>query len=126
MADIERWISGEVEAENTSLAQYAGLDLETFPPAAQFPENDLAAVVDAVRKMAHTYNHGLDFPENVPAVLQYELMLEWLAEPTFIPAFGGMLTWDCCTGDAPGCRLGEYCPCLRIWAEWEDGDPANK
>lgn len=112
MEEIERYISGEGER---SLSYFTGLKKEHFPPADQLSESDMEEVLKTFDKMLSTWRADISFPDNMPTVARYVFLLEHVLEDVFMPVSSGYITFDYCTGSAPDCVWGEYCPCLDIW-----------
>ena len=117
--EIDRWVSGE-EPEHT-FGYYCGLSSENFPPAEQLTDEEMILLRRAFEEMMFTWNQGIDLPEKLPAAFAYKMVVDLLNMKTTIVNSGNM-SFDFCTGYAPGCVFKEYCPCLRIWNEEEDSD----
>jgi hypothetical protein len=69
-------------------------------------------VIDAFKKMSHTWNLDFSFPDTLPTPLYYTFMVETLEEPTWI-VNDGFVSFDYCSGDPEGCKFGAYCNCLN-------------
>lgn len=110
--EIERWVSGEDE-EHT-FGYYCGLKSEDFPPPHQLSDKEMKMVLKAFEEMMHSWNQEIDLPKKIPAAFAYQLIVDCLNKTTAIVNSGSM-SFDFCTGYAPGCELKEYCPCLKIW-----------
>ena len=112
--EVERYIHGDYDPDKSTFGKYCGLDVGHFPPPEQLTDRDIELVCDAFEEMLHTWNANVALPENVPHRLRYKLTIGILDEE-YIPMNMGFITFDFCTGYAPDCELGEYCPCLEIW-----------
>jgi hypothetical protein len=93
-----------------------GITVEQFPPEEQLEDDEIRQILDALEQMFLSRNMSVDMPENVPIRKAYPLIINLLNEEAwYFPT--GTLHHDFCTGYAPECELGEYCPCLEIWNE---------
>lgn len=105
-----------------SLSSESGLTIEQFPPEEQLEDEEILQLIEAFDQMLQSRNISMDMPKNVPLRKAYPIILNLLNEEAwYFPT--GTLHYDFCTGYAPGCELGEYCPCLKHWNEkpWNDG-----
>ncbi len=110
--EIEKWVSGE-DAEHT-FGYYCGLNSEDFPPAGQLSDIEMKMIRKAFEEMMHSWNHGIDLPKKLPAAFAYKMIVESLEMKTNIVNTGYM-SFDFCSGYAPGCVFKQYCPCLDLW-----------
>lgn len=92
---------------------YCGLKQENFPPKDRLSEDQLTQVTTAFIEMMSSWNLFADFPDDLPQLMRYELLLDILQKPVMISEYG-FFGFDYCTGDPVGCELGEYCSCLKI------------
>lgn len=97
-----------------TFSNHCGLESQFFPPADFFTDEELKLICSAFEKMMLTYNLTIDYPENVPISLVYEMIIKALDSETSITNHG-MLHFDYCSGYAPDCPWKEFCPCLYIW-----------
>ena len=111
MEEIEQWVIGDEPKE--TFGDYCGLKSESFPPPDQLTEGEMKKVCRALRKMVASWNHGDDFPDQLPVPLTYKFLIETLDKGTFIPS-SGFITFDYCSGYAPECVFKEYCTCLQF------------
>ncbi len=115
--DIDRLVRGDFDGPyQPTLGQYVGLHAEDFPPADQLSDEDMSAAAEAFHRMLESWNHSAAVPDGVPPTLEYGLLVELLAEPTFIHR-AGIKCFDWCAGVPHGCRLAQYCPCIKIREE---------
>lgn len=112
MEEVERWCMGE-DAPHT-FGYWCGLEKEQFPPVDQLKDDEMDIVNKAFEHMMFSWNLGIDLPDTMPASVKYVFIVDTLNKKTSIPNHG-MIHFDFCTGYAPGCELGQYCPCLEIW-----------
>ena len=110
--EIDKWVSGELP-EHT-FGYYCGLKSENFPPAVQLADEELILIRKAFEKMMNTWNHGIDLPEKLPVAFAYKMIVDSLNTKTAI-VNSGQMSFDFCSGYAPGCVFKEYCPCLEYW-----------
>jgi len=110
--EIDKWVSGE-EPEHT-FGYYCGLSSENFPPAEQLTDEEMILVRRAFEEMMFTWNQGIDLPERLPAAFAYKMIVDSLSMKTTIVNSGNM-SFDFCSGYAPGCVFKGYCPCLEYW-----------
>ncbi len=91
---------------------YCGLKRENFPAVDKLSEEQLAKVTSSFVKMMESWNLVVHFPEDLPQPMRYGLLMEILVGPVMIFKHG-YWGFDFCTGNPEGCKLGEYCPCLK-------------
>lgn len=87
-----------------------------FPPSEQLIDWDIEMICDAFEDLLFSWNAGLSLPGKIPLRLRYKLTFGVLNEE-YIPMSIGYITFDYCSGYAPDCPLGKYCPCLEIWKD---------
>jgi hypothetical protein len=124
LEEMERWAAGEFENPEHTFGYYCGLETVNFPPPDQLNDRDIEMVCEAFNKLLFSWNASIDLPDSLPLRLRYKFMVNTLNEG-FTPVSCGIIGFDYCTGYAPDCPLGEYCPCLEIWNdddELTDGD----
>ncbi len=112
MEEIEKWVEGEEPAH--TFGYYCGLDAINFPPPKQLTDAEMKLVITAFGQMMFSWNLDIDLPESLPLAIVYTMTIDTLNTKTEI-ANSGMMSFDFCTGYAPGCVFKEYCPCLEIW-----------
>jgi hypothetical protein len=113
-AEVEQYVSGHPPP--ACFGDYCGLKVADFPPTEQLTEDDMIAVIRAYRKMGATWNIDFAFPENLPTVLHYNILVNTLNEKIMIMK-NGFTGFDYCGGNPEGCIFGEYCGCLEYWRE---------
>jgi len=69
---------------------------------------------EAFENMMFTWNHGISLPEGLPFAFAYKMIVDSLNMKTSI-VNSELMSFDFCSGYAPGCIFKEYCPCLEIW-----------
>ncbi len=94
-------------------AGYCGLKRESFPSTDQLSEDQLAQLTSAFVLMMESWNLLVSFPDDLPQIRRYELLMNILVKPVMIIQHG-FYGFDFCTGNPVGCELGEYCSCLKI------------
>lgn len=114
MEEIERYVSGENEK---SLQYYTNLDKEHFPPSNQLSEEDMKIVLDAFLKMLLSHNISVDYPSEMPVKERYDFLINKILNEKVTIVNSGLIHLDFCTGYAPGCDWGIYCPCKEFWDE---------
>lgn len=107
--DIEAWATGESQKP---FKEFCGLSPDDFPPADQFTDKEKLMVCEEFEHMLNSWNIGLDMPPDVPAGMRYRLTVDILGERC-IPPRMGFFHFDFCTGVPEGCKLEQYCPCLK-------------
>lgn len=110
LRESEMFVSQE---RRSGFEGYCGLKRESFPPKEQLSEGQLAQVTTAFVAMMKTWNLEVAFPANLPHVRKYDLLMDILVGPVVIFKHG-FYCFDFCTGNPEGCKLGEYCACLKI------------
>ena len=119
MEEIERWVSRELPS--SSFLSHCNIEKDRFPDPEQLTEAEMEAVVAGIETLFGTWNHCIDFPRGIPTPFRYKLAVSMMAEDAYYLA-SGMIHHDFCTGYAPDCELGEYCPCKKIWEESETNE----
>lgn len=92
---------------------YCGLKRESFPPVEQLSNEQLAQVTTAFVTMMNTWNLEVAFPDDLPPLRRYELLMDILVKPVMIFKHG-FYCFDFCTGEPVGCQLEDYCTCLKL------------
>ncbi len=118
--EVERYVFGGEPIH--TFGYYCGLQSLDFPPAEQLENDDLQKVCIAFKQMMETWNLSIDLPDNLPSPIAYSLTVGMLNTKTDIPKMG-LRVFDFCTGYAPDCDLGSYCPCLKFWNDDEQYPP---
>lgn len=121
LEEVDRYIYGERHPGLCTFGDHCGLEPADFPPPEQLIDRDIEMICDAFEDLLFSWNARLSLPENIPLCLRYKLTVGVLSEE-FIPMSIGYITFDYCSGYAPDCPLGEYCPCLEIWNDDEEED----
>lgn len=111
---IERWVAGEFDNPAHTFGYYCGLKPENYPPPDQLSDRDIKLICDAFKKPLFSWNASIDLPVAMPVRIKYTFMVNTLNEG-FTPVNIGFIGFDYCSGYAPDCPFGEYCPCLEIW-----------
>lgn len=93
-------------------AKYCGLNPINFSPVEKLSDSELEQIVKVFIPMMESWNLMVHFPEDLPLVRQYVLLMGILVKPAMIIQHG-FYGYDFCTGNPEGCELGEYCPCLK-------------
>lgn len=119
LEEVERWVNGD--APDHTFGYYCGLDSGNFPPAEQLTEQEMTLVLDEFGKMMYTWNHGMSLPEKLPVAFAYKITVDSLNMKTNI-VNSGQMSFDFCSGYAPGCVFKEYCPCWEVWNAEDDDD----
>lgn len=100
---------------------YCGLQPENFPPAAQFCAEEIKMVNKAFKNMMATYHCTVNLPENLPAAMEYSILVDTLHKKITQPG-NGPVRFDCCSGFPPDCVFKEHCSCLNIWNSLPEQD----
>lgn len=116
MEEIERYVSGEGEKP---VSAFTGLNKENFPPSEQLTDDEMEIVLTAYDKMLATWNTQIDWRDNMPIKAKYDFLLKFVLNHRVTPLYGGMMHLDFCTGYAPDCDWGEYCPCKETWDDFQ-------
>jgi hypothetical protein len=114
LKEMERWVAGEFDNPPHTFSYYCGLKPEDFPPPEQLNDRDIKMICDAFKKLLFSWKASIDLPEAMPDRIKYTFMVNCLNEG-FTPVNSGFIGFDYCTGYAPDCPFGEYCPCLEVW-----------
>ncbi|TXE06680.1 hypothetical protein [Algoriphagus aquimarinus] len=109
LRESEMFVSQE---RRTGFEGYCGLRRESFPPKEQLSEDQLTQLTTAFVQMMKSWNLEVAFPYDLPQLRRYELLMNILVGPVMIFKHG-YYCFDFCTGNPDGCKLGEYCPCLK-------------
>ena len=112
LEEAERWVAGDEPAH--TFGYYCGLEKVNFPPPEQLTIEEMKLVCDAFKRMMFLWNIDISLPEKLPLPIAYKMIVDTLGRKTEIINFG-CIGFDYCTGFAPDCVFGEYCPCLEFW-----------
>ena len=110
MMEIEKWVSGE-DAEHT-FGYYCGLEAADFPPSEQLTDAEKMQVIQAFERMMFSWNHGIDLPKTLPPAIAYTMTIDTLNMKTAI-VNSGMMSFDFCSGYAPGCVFKNIARALK-------------
>ena len=116
-------------APDVEAKELFGVSYEELPPAEKLTKQQMQKILIAIEDTFTTFNFSLEYPENVPLKLRYQLMRKQFAEPVhYMPGFTHH--YDFCTGWCPDCEILDYC---EIWkGNWtpeeikEEQQKANK
>lgn len=122
MEEIENWVEGN-EPEHT-FGYYCGLNAIDFPPPHQLTNPEIKKVLKAFGHMMSSWNQGINLPKTLPPHIAYTMTIDTLNSKTSI-VNSGFMTFDFCSGYAPDCKFGQYCPCLEIWNNSETKNMDN-
>ena len=127
IADVERYLEGPREILDQNLAHHADIDLGELPPPDKLNDEQAGALYEALNGLIATFGHSVEvYPaEDCPPQPYYAYMLEVLAKPVVLSAYGH--SGHGCGYWAPDCTFGQYCCCLAEMSK-EDfveqgGDP---
>jgi hypothetical protein len=109
LQESEKFVSQE---RMPGFAGYCGLKPGSFPPKEKLSEEQLTQVTTAFVAMMNSWNLEVAFPDDLPQLRRYELLMGILVRPVMIFKHG-YYCFDFCTGNPVGCELGEYCSCLK-------------
>lgn len=109
LRESEMFVSQE---RRSGFEGYCGLKRENFPPKEKLSEEQLAQVNTAFVAMMKSWNLEVAFPDDLPQLRRYELLMGILVRAVMIFKHG-YYCFDFCTGNPDDCELGQYCPCLK-------------
>lgn len=112
MEEIERWATKH-DLQPTFM-HLCNLTPEQLPPAEKLTPEEMEIIIKAIGRLFDTWNHEIDWPENVPVAIRYALAISLLDEEAYYISHGA-IHHDFCDGNAPECVLQEYCPCKARW-----------
>jgi len=107
-ADIDRYTSGDADQV---IGNILGISPEQFPPAGQLSRDQQDKVVHAFKALLQSWNLCAEFPENLPLIKQYQLLVTTLNMETTIMNYG-MVHLEFCDYDPQSCPFGQgFCSC---------------
>ncbi len=108
--EVERYL--DMHKYSKPFSSFCGLSRQDFPPADQLTDKDMFPVIQHYHQLLYSWNAHADIPEQMPIPMQYNLLVDIL-DDDFMYMEHGFMGIDFCTGFSEGCKLGEYCPCLK-------------
>jgi hypothetical protein len=100
-------------APNVSAKNLFGVSYKELPPSEKLTDKQMQQITDAIIYLWSYFNIDVDFRENMPIKLRYELAREKFSEDIhYMP--GWSMTYDFCSGWCPDCKIIDYCD------SWED------
>lgn len=123
------WMEDPENAPTKSLEEWTNLKKEQFPPENRLTDNQVSAVLLAIKKMLDAYNCSAVFQIEVPERLQYSVIRERFNQE--VPMLkANYFFFEFCDkkgnkGNRSECLLGEkYCHCAffdAFFDKFEDG-----
>lgn len=105
--EVEHWLEHK---PMYTFSYYCGLESELFPPPEKLTHEQLVLVNKAYRQLLFSWNLDADIPENLPAMIQYKLLISTLDKKTDI-VNDGFITFEFCQYHPPSCVYEAYCTC---------------
>ena len=100
-----------------------GLKKEQFPPAEKLNAKQMQALIKNITELWAEFNFVPDFPEGLPNVYKYNLLVEYLEHETTYVSEGNN-HFEFCTYDPESCPFPEeFCTCKNF--EDDDIDMEN-
>lgn len=113
-ADIDRYTSGDADQ---LIRKILDIDAGQFPPAEQLNDEQLGKVVDGFQALLLSWNLCAEFPENLPLVKRYQLLIATLDKEAVVMNYG-MVHLEFCEYDPETCPFGtEFCSCENFEGE---------
>jgi hypothetical protein len=95
-------------APDVPMKKLFGVGYEELPPPAKLTEEQMQLLIDAILDAWEAFNCSVDFPENVPLKLKYELIRDEFADSIhYMPGYS--MHYDFCSGWCPECKIIDYC-----------------
>jgi len=109
IAELERYMNGEGKQR---IRKIIGKKKEAFPPVERLTDQQLNAVSEALLECLYSWNITIDLPKNIPAALQYKVLVDALKYKVVIVS-SGFIHLELCHYDSECCPFGkEFCRCL--------------
>jgi len=118
-------VEGFLHGDRLTLESVSGIPAAQLPPASMMQEPQAEELVEVMVAFMDEFHYKAEFPSEMPYLLRYKLLRTLWSEHT-VPAYfwenrntisNGMFVMDFCSGNAPECELGSYCPCLKYLDE---------
>ena len=97
-----------------SMAELVGIAKEVFPPAEQLEEADIERLVKAINGLWLAYNLYAFFPNEVPVVMRYNIMLSFW-DKTVPYSADTISRLPTCNGSGRNCPFKEHCVCSESY-----------
>jgi hypothetical protein len=111
--EVERFLEHSRHPRSTNMLDHFRLIAEQFPPPDRLSEEQMAALVEIIRRLWAAFNFGADIPEGIPGKIVYPLLLERMSEPTMLMKYGHCGI-EFCDYNTANCPFGEgYCQCNK-------------
>lgn len=112
--EVERYL--DMHKNSKPFSSFCGLSRQDFPPAEQLTDEDMSLVIEHFHSLLFSWNTRAHIPEQMPVPMQYDIIVDILDNDYTLMEYG-FLNIDFCSGCPDGCKLGEYCPCIKYWEE---------
>lgn len=104
-----------IKAPMKTFSELTGISPGQLPPPDQLSTAQQIQLGQAIIELWRIFNILAEFPDTVPDEAYYSILRKcWTAEEVQVLGLTH-LHYDFCTGYAPDCILGEYCPCKKYW-----------
>lgn len=96
-----------------------GVSYEELPPPEKLTEPQMQQLIDAIEDTLYAFNASVDYKNEMPVKLKYEVLRDWFEEDVHImPGFTMHL--DFCDGWCPDCKIVDYCDSVdELWTKEE-------
>lgn len=108
------------ESAKKPMSEWFGMQKQEFPPSEKLTAEQLELMATEFEQLWAAYSFEPDFPDGLPAKRRYELMRDYLDEPTQHWPGGWVHHFEFCEYDPANCPFGEeFCRCI----DFEDDLP---
>ncbi len=112
--EMETWMESKPEL---TMFYHFGLEAEQFPPAERLTDEELEALVFAMRRLWAAFNFTAVLPDHVPARVVYPILLERMGEGAMVMSYGHIGV-EFCNYEPSECPFGlEWCSCKEFLEE---------
>lgn len=114
-SDLHDWVSPEEEDKTApvrNLEEWTGISKDQLPPQEKLSDDQVATLLNALKKMLDNYNWSFVLQTEVPDRIQYVALRDNFNQEAKVKRWHNGFFELCRPGTEHGkCSLGEYCQC---------------
>ena len=121
MRGAEEYLHGKLY----KMGNLFGLQKEQFPPSEKLDEKQIEDIIRSLTELWEAFNFIPDFPEGLPDVYKYNLLVDYLNYETTVVS-NGFNHFEFCGYDPGSCPFPEeFCTCKDFELDDEDMDMSD-
>lgn len=108
------------QAPFEKMDELLGIEVFAFPPSDKLNNAQLTQLVEEIEKLWSAYNFYPDFPDDLPVIIKYELLISFMSKEK-VQYLKQSSEFDFCEVDPDTCVFGEdFCRCKDIEDDYDD------